>query len=573
MPSAAADTYDDAPKTSWSYTDSRDVHSSLGSDADEDFPVGAWRDDDGKHHLSKGYFTFNLAEYRDKRILSARVIARETAATDCDKPRSTELWVVDAGEAPTWADQPSELQKIDGGFSYSCEARLGWVTTDIVREAVQSGEDSVSFALRIADQFQGDVAYGRRYASDVRLSVEYNEPPNAPTDLTFDRQACDDTAPWNTNPNPALRAYVSDPEGDAVRATFAIWPVDDPSDRTVHTSSWGSGGHLYTWRPQDGVLEHDREYAWQVRAEDDHDVSAWSAECRLRNDFDAPDSPPTVSSVDYPDDGQAHFGSGQPGEFTFDADGDQDVVGFNYYSMWDSSLTYVAADEPGGTATVTITPESGGRAIIYAESVDRAGNRSARASYDFLVEKTEPIVQGPYSGRAYVPVEFTFSPRMENVVSYTYRVDGGDPVTVTAEDDGTAGFTMTPESRGTIELDIWSTSADGIQSATTEHSVQVTDAPLVSSDEYGESWPGSGGAGVEGTFHFKSELPDLVEFEYYFDGESPQVVTANDDGTAEITYTPKDSGFDSVTVAGRTADGHVTEEANYTFYVADPDGW
>ncbi len=572
MPSAAADTYDDAPVSSWSYTDSRDVHASLGSDAGEDFPVGAWRDDDGKHHMSKGYFTFDLSKFSGKRILRARVIARETAATDCDKPRSTELWTTAAGQAPTWADQSTEQQKIEGGFSWSCEATIGWLTTDVVRKAVQSGEDSVSFALRIADEFQGDVAYGRRYASDVRLSVKYNEPPNVPTNLTFDRQPCGDTAQWNTNPNAALGAVVSDPESEErLRATFALWPVDDPADRTVYHSSW-SHGTKKAWHLPDGVLEHGREYAWQVRAEDNHDVSAWSKECLLRNDFDAPDSPPAVSSVDYPDNGQVHIGTGQPGEFTFDANGVSDVVGFRYYSSWDSTRKYVAADETGGTATVTLTPESGGRTTVYAQSVDRAGNWSAPANYDFYVKRTEPIVKGPYNGRAYVPMEFTFSPQMANVVSYTYRIDGGDPVTVPADADGTAGFNMTPESRGRVDLEVWSTTADGTRSATNEHFVDVTDRPLVSSEEYGESWPGSGGPGVTGTFHFTSELPDLVAFEYQFDGQSPQVVAANEDGTADVTYTPEDSGFDSVTVIGRTADGHVTEETNYDFYVADPDG-
>ncbi len=572
MPSAAADTYDDAPVSSWSYTDSRDVHASLGSDANEDFPVGAWRDDDGQHHLSKGYFTFDLSKFSGKRILRARVTARETAATDCDKPRSTELWTVDSGQTPTWADQPAEQQRFEGGFSWSCEATIGWLTTDVVREAVRSGDDSVSFVLRIADEFQGDVAYGRRYASDVRLSVEYNEPPNVPTNLTFDRQPCGDTAQWNTNPNAALSAVVSDPEDDALRATFALWPVDDPADRTVYHSSWGHGTKK-AWQLPDGVLEHDREYAWQVRAEDNHDVSAWSKECLLRNDFAAPDSPPAVSSVDYPDDGQTHIGTGQPGEFTFDANGVSDVVGFRYYSSWDSTRKYVAADETGGTAMVTLTPESGGRATVYAQSKDRAGNWSAPARYSFLVKRTEPIVKGPYSGRAYVPMEFTFSPRMENVVSYTYRVDGSDPVTVPAGSDGTAGFTMTRESPDDVELTVWSTTADGTRSASYERVIPVTDAPLVSSEEYGEPWPGSGGPGEQGTFHFKSELPDLVEFEYYFEGQSPQVVPANEAGTADVTYTPESSGSNSVTVIGRTADGDVTEEANYSFYVADPDGW
>jgi hypothetical protein len=91
---------------------------------------------------------------------------------------------------------------------------------------------------------------------------------------------------------------------------------------------------------------------------------------------------PSVSSSDYPANACAG-GIGRPGRFTFSANGDTDAVGFRYGA--DFPFVNVAADRPGGSATVTITPNTSGVLKVAVESVDAAGDTSAVTNYWFCV--------------------------------------------------------------------------------------------------------------------------------------------------------------------------------------------
>jgi len=91
---------------------------------------------------------------------------------------------------------------------------------------------------------------------------------------------------------------------------------------------------------------------------------------------------PSVSSPDYPP-GVAAGGIGRPGRFTFSANGSTDVVGFRYGPDFPS--TYVAADQPGGSATVWITPTTFGVQKVAVKSVDAAGDTSAITTYWYYV--------------------------------------------------------------------------------------------------------------------------------------------------------------------------------------------
>jgi hypothetical protein len=91
---------------------------------------------------------------------------------------------------------------------------------------------------------------------------------------------------------------------------------------------------------------------------------------------------PTVSSSDYPATACAG-GIGHPGRFTFSANGSTDVVGFQYGPDFPS--TYVSADQPGGTATVTITPNTFGIDKVAVKSVDAAGDTSPITAYWYCV--------------------------------------------------------------------------------------------------------------------------------------------------------------------------------------------
>jgi hypothetical protein len=243
-----------------------------------------------------------------------------------------------------------------------------------------------------------------------------------------------------------------------------------------------------------------------------------------------------------------------PGSFTFEANGEDAVVGF-FYGTTDPAGTFVAADHPGGSATVSHTPQTSGPNDLYVASVDNAGNRSPQHVHHFYVQSTEPRVGGPRETGAGVPAEFRFSPGMADVVSYTYRIDNGPETTLAAS----AGVTTTANitsALGFHRLEVWSTTGTGLTSGTARTSYTASDAPLVASTDYPD-FEGRGGPGVPGVFTLTPRTPGVVDYVYYFywDWDNPTVVPAGTDGRASFTFTPTASGFYPVQVYSRTADG------------------
>lgn len=268
-----------------------------------------------------------------------------------------------------------------------------------------------------------------------------------------------------------------------------------------------------------------------------------------------PVAEPTVTSAEYPDDGAWHPGAGVPGSFTFDANGDAEAVGF-YYGNNDPADTFVAADHPGGSATVSYTPQASGPNNLFVASVDSAGNRSPQHVHRFYVQATEPRVDAPRETGIGVPAEFRFSPGMADVVSYTYLIDNGPETTVAASADGTATADIVTANLGYRTLKVWSTTSTGLKSGIAEKGFTASDAPVVASTEYPDSESG-GGPGVTGVFDLTPRTPGVVEYVYYlwWDYDNPTVVPAGADGRASFTFTPDASGFYPIQVFSRTADG------------------
>ncbi|TDC78047.1 hypothetical protein E1193_21360 [Micromonospora sp. KC606] len=316
------------------------------------------------------------------------------------------------------------------------------------------------------------VGAGQPAAADTKE----NTPPDVPGQLTVDSLPCVDNLAVSTA-TPTLTALLTDPDAvppyaEQVTATFAWWPVDQPTQRTEQTSSsWKSVPTRFQHRLQPGALVDSGTYAFAVQATDRAGAtSMWSAECRFTVDISAP-AQPTVSSTDYPDDSGWHGGPGIPGRFTFSAGGDTDTVGFRY-DLSGQPTTAVAADAPGGSATVTITPDRDGPRSLSVQAVDRAGNRSPATTYVFRVADTSPTVSSvEYPlGRTGAPVgtpgTFVFQPGMPGVIEYVYSFDGRPAATVAADAGGAASVTWTPSTAGLHRITVHTRTVDGTRSET-----------------------------------------------------------------------------------------------------------
>ncbi|MBO4207190.1 hypothetical protein [Micromonospora echinofusca] len=433
--------------------------------------MGTW-EAEGDKHTARAYFTFDLTPYGGKRIVSARAITGETVVNDCDKPREIELWRTDPPVgAPTWNTAPAVREKVaDVAYpNLPCGSSfIGVMISEAVRQAVADGQDQLTLMARIAGDHEQSKHYGR-WIKNVGISLEHNTRPNVPDQLTVDGAACD-TLLMTGDTGPALRASVTDPDvnetggRDIVAATFALWPVDRPAERTEVTLDGQPSPARYVYQLPRGRLTHGNTYAFSVRASDRYDSSNWSPECRFTVDTAAP-AAPTVSSIDYPAgwNGPATGGPGIPGSFTFTADSD-DLVGFSYGESGLSS-GFVPVDASGRSATVSYAPVTYGPRTLTVYSVDRAGNFSEATRYQFYVRYTAPtITDADPEAPAGTPRRLTFAPNMENVVEYTYRLNDGEETTVPAGADGTAQVTITPEISDVYYLYVRSRTADGLSS-------------------------------------------------------------------------------------------------------------
>ncbi|MEV6366134.1 hypothetical protein AB0L86_04480 [Micromonospora musae] len=560
--------------TSWAYTDSHRP-TKIYIDQTGDVPIGSSSDDRGREHTSRAYFTFDITRYRGAVIELAKFSAKETLVADCTKRPPVELWRTGPYTArSSWAKPPVDLAKLATVTLPNiagCPAPYaGWDATEGLRQALAEGASTLTLSLRLPADLESDPALARRYASTVGLSIDHNYPPGTPTDLeTIAGKACTRTEPYQlvARRDLGLSALLHDRDRndsggmDMLTATFALWPVDEPDARIERTGQARDGERAVGPYRYD-EFEHDRVYAWQVRAADSRATSDWSGVCYFRTDFEGPATAPTVSSSDFPSGGENS--PGLPGEVTFEAKGDTDAVGFGYRLNSVGEKT-VAADRPGGSATVTITPRP---SINFLEvwSLDASGNRSDTTRYDFYTYDVGPIVDGELSEIG-VPTILTVRPRMEGVVSYRFHLDGDPEQSVDAGPDGTATLTVTATRGGYRTLTVTSVSADGV-TATSEVSFWLFTEPKISATVYEEYGVG-GGQGVPGVFTFSPRLPEVVSYRYSFGGEEAKTVDAAADGTASVTWAPEAAGFTELAVWSVSRDGTESDPATWYFTVRD----
>lgn len=548
--------------TAWSYTDNRSVHESkTGREAH----AGAWRDDEGKHHVSKMYFTFDLRSFATSRIVSAKLSIPLLDKSDCS-PGAVEAWTADAVTKPTWADQPAERVRLAQADTFPCW--LGWDVDSAVEDALGEGRQEITVVLRAREGAEGDPVLGRRLSAFAHMTIVSNHPPAAADRLSVDRVACGD-ASFSHTARPVLGGRFNDTDSsDALTARFAVWPVDAPAERTEWTVQTSTGPFAVgTPSP----LAEGRTYAWAVQVADREDTGPWSPECRFFTDYTRP-TVPTVTSPDFPDGGW-HGGIGLPATFHVDAGGVEDVVAFEWSE--NGGPRGVAAAEQGRGSFV-YTPTTIGRTVLEVVSIDRSGLRSERASIVFYVSWLHnPVVSGPTEMRPGVPTEFTFASGLTPFVSYTYQVQDGPPQTVAAGPDGTARVVITavPSLSG-VTVDVRGTTATGAVVGRTGYFVTLMSRPVVTNDVYPD-FTEAGGPGVASTFTIEPGMPGIVAYQVQLmiwndDGMffEDSTVPAAADGRATMPWTPNAAGYHSFTFTGVTADGTTSQSTDYQPHVA-----
>jgi len=276
-------------------------------------------------------------------------------------------------------------------------------------------------------------------------------------------------------------------------------------------------------------------------------------------DFFVPGNQPTATCT--PD--QAYLG--EPRQCTIRARGNGGAKAFVY--RLDDGVETTEPTSADGTATVTVTPSDPG--VYYPQLIARTrldnGNLTAPGTSRVATDRGVPGIDTPQDAMVGKPASFTFHAVLPGSVSFTYRWDGGEQVTVPAGPDGTATVTITPRNAYYRTMEVFSATEAGLQSGTASDSVNVaSNQPLVTSRDYPENGYG-GGATIPGTFTFSSPVANVVSYTYTFNDDAPVTVPAGGDGTARVTLTPLHAYSQTLLVTSTFADGSVSEQRRYSF--------
>ncbi|MEK8108818.1 hypothetical protein NKG94_35865 [Micromonospora sp. M12] len=358
---AAANSVRYEQNNSWAYTDAhRPTKVTIGQAGD--VPVGSWKDDRGVRtppgRTSPSTSPATGEPRSSRRSSPPRRPPSSTAPSvrvwSCGAPRRTPPGRVGRSRPPSWPSctrprcrrtpAAPAVRGVERGRGPAPGARRGCLDSDPRAPA--------------AGRVEADPTLGRRYASTVGISVDYNYPPGVPTELQTSGKPCTVAEPYQLQlrGDVGLSAVLRDQDRnetgatDLLTATVALWPVDEPAARIERTGIGRDGERESVLFDGDSLI-HDRVYAWQVRAADSRATGEWSAVCYFRTDFQGPTVAPVVTSPDFPVEG---WHPALPGRFTFDATATPDAVGFRYQLNGQGYQT-VAADRPGGSATVTLT--------------------------------------------------------------------------------------------------------------------------------------------------------------------------------------------------------------------------
>ncbi|MFD8420359.1 hypothetical protein [Streptomyces sp. NPDC059466] len=384
-------------------------------------------------------------------------------------------------------------------------------------------------------------------------------------------------------------------DNSPVAVRYQVWPATDPSQTTTFTRDRATPGFEATSLLPAEVLADGQTYAWRAQTVAGGTASDWSVPCYVTIDDTLPASAPTISSPNYAPD-QWNQG-GDPVRFTLNANGADDVAGFEY--SWTQPLPVVVvahigdhgipqpedpyadpshftrADAPGGSATLDLVPPSNaGPTTLWVRSLDRAYNPSETTSYRFLVRTTAPTitpaVPSPEFGE---PTTFTLRPdaalqSKSPVVSYSVQSfggpDGDKTVDVPAAADGTATTELTLDGIVGEHLRVTSKSANGWLSDAASWDIDYDTTPTVTSDTYPENGSG-GGVGVPGTFTFTPKVKGIVSYTYSFDTEPEVTVAAGADGSASVDWTPDSDGSYGLQVYATTGTGIQLALYDYSF--------
>jgi hypothetical protein len=358
----------------------------------------------------RSYFRVNW-DLEDAVISSARFRILETHSWSCRK-RDIELWSTKGISAKTtWNNQPGNLKlqdKVNAAHGYNSSCPNDWIgfnALDAAKAANKDGWDSITFKLEASNE--NDKYSWKKFEDKPYIDVAFNRLPLTPTNLQNAPFAgCRTAAPYPVLgiTDVTIKAKARDIDQNLKSIDVKLWASNDAAhpvfdgeipvkiDKTA--PQYGTIDKPF----DDTKFKNNTTYLWNATAVDTAGARSklTSATCRFVVDHAKP-NPPTVESVEFPkgDEGDKKVWLtelSKPGTFTFTGGGDDTV---KYIYSLDSTTYDRTATMTGTTGTAdAVVPAHAGPVVLYAKSVDKAGNQSDATQHLFYV-KPRDTVDGP----------------------------------------------------------------------------------------------------------------------------------------------------------------------------------
>ncbi|GAB3073599.1 LamG domain-containing protein [Intrasporangium mesophilum] len=357
-------------------------------------------------------FKFSLAKIAGAKVKTATFSDVETYASTCTA-EPLELWQIGSfGTAPTWNAQPSWTSRQDTrSYSYG---RAGCPTSSNQSPNDTTAEFTATTAVANLATAKAGVGYfglkapsetndleWKRFKSAAILSVDYDFPPNTPTNLSGPGGCSSSTAPAvvptttvtvqasMTDPNPATSTL------DQLTGTFAMYPASgSATTKSVGPHAQGTFQTSFTLAPG--------AYHWQAYSSDGRYTSPTAGTCYFTIDTSAPSAPAVTLDLGGtptapPADGSSvTVAAGTPLSFTFapGAVNPNDTVKYRWSVNSDTPnaewLPSSTATTGGISQSKSITLAASGPNLLRVWAYDKAGNQSGLTQFPLWTDGLNP---------------------------------------------------------------------------------------------------------------------------------------------------------------------------------------
>ncbi|GHB54795.1 hypothetical protein GCM10010331_48140 [Streptomyces xanthochromogenes] len=383
----------DRQKWSWTRVYDRYPNTSYWN-ANEVVRVGHESDTNGTSH---SYFRVDTTYVSGAQIQKATFRLRNVWSWSCDDAPALLFRTGDISPATTWNNEP---KKIGGELSRSKESK-GWNSTrcpagnleydatSAMRASAAANETSLTLGL-FPESETDEYQWKKFDQKTAVLEVQYNNPPQTPYNLTTSPATSCDAGGTIGNTPISLSAQVKDKDKGNLKAHFQVFKQG--VTKAVVDTEIPALNNRYASVVLPGEAVPSGTYTWKVQTRDqDNATSDWTKTCKFSVDRERPSQPPTITSTVFPngDAGWPDEPNGNvndDGHFTFGPNGVKDVVAYHW---WTDTDPRVNVAQVGSAWTTEASPPNAGPHLVYAFSVDKAGNRSDTASYLYYADRNQ----------------------------------------------------------------------------------------------------------------------------------------------------------------------------------------